>query len=85
MKINIEVLKEDIKHCEDKIIELETNNECWECIDSHKRLLEYMLFCKDRIESPVINTIPSNCNTCRGWDNYTNRCMYYVCLNNNKL
>lgn len=42
---DVDKLIQDYEHCKKLIDTLESSNECVECIDSHKRLLEYMEFC----------------------------------------
>lgn len=50
MKIDYIILSDDIKHCKSTIKKLESNNECLECIESHKRLLSYMTFVRDSLK-----------------------------------
>lgn len=47
---NLEKLDEDINHCKDTIEKLKKEKQCDECVGSHERLLDYMLFCKDKLE-----------------------------------
>lgn len=51
MKIDYHTLSDDIKHCKTTIKRLEGNNECLECIESHKRLLAYMTFIMNSLKT----------------------------------
>lgn len=49
MKFDVITLVSDIKYCKNTIKKLKINNECPECIESHKRLLSYMMFIKNSL------------------------------------
>lgn len=49
ISFNLEKLDEDIIHCKNTIERLKKENQCDECVESHERLLEYMLFCKEKL------------------------------------
>lgn len=51
MKFDVITLASDIKHCKNTIKQLKINNECPECIESHKRLLSYMMFIKNSLKT----------------------------------
>lgn len=50
MKFDLIILTSDIKHCKNTIKKLKINKECSECVESHERLLNYMMFVKNSLK-----------------------------------